>query len=58
LMTHDVDTRLDYDYGLAKFVEIEKQMSFVSTFKRDGKPSSLLSSPSRWGMASYHTVDS
>ena len=32
LMTHDVDTRLGYDYGLAKFVEIEKQMNFVSTF--------------------------
>jgi hypothetical protein len=32
LMTHDVDTRLGYNYGLAKFVEIEKQMNFVSTF--------------------------
>ena len=32
LMTHDVDTHLGYNYGLAKFVEIEKQTNFVSTF--------------------------
>jgi peptidoglycan/xylan/chitin deacetylase (PgdA/CDA1 family) len=32
IMTHDVDTREGYEYGLSKFVEMEKQEDIVSTF--------------------------
>jgi len=31
IMTHDVDTREGYEYGLSKFVEMEKQEDIVST---------------------------
>jgi peptidoglycan/xylan/chitin deacetylase (PgdA/CDA1 family) len=32
IMTHDVDTREGYDFGLSKFVEIERAEDMVSTF--------------------------
>ncbi|MGY5859846.1 MAG: hypothetical protein RTU63_10790 [Candidatus Thorarchaeota archaeon] len=32
VMSHDVDTREGYEFGLSKFVEIEKQEDIVSTF--------------------------
>jgi peptidoglycan/xylan/chitin deacetylase (PgdA/CDA1 family) len=32
IMTHDVDTREGYEYGLSKFVEIERSEDMVSTF--------------------------
>lgn len=32
IMTHDVDTRIGYEYGLSKFVEMEKAEDMVSTF--------------------------
>jgi peptidoglycan/xylan/chitin deacetylase (PgdA/CDA1 family) len=32
IMTHDVDTRKGYEYGLSKFVEMEQQEDMVSTF--------------------------
>jgi peptidoglycan/xylan/chitin deacetylase (PgdA/CDA1 family) len=32
VMTHDVDTREGYDFGLSKFVEIERTEDMVSTF--------------------------
>jgi peptidoglycan/xylan/chitin deacetylase (PgdA/CDA1 family) len=32
IMTHDVDTREGYDFGLSKFVEIEREEDMVSTF--------------------------
>ncbi len=32
IMTHDVDTREGYEYGLSKFVEIERAEDMVSTF--------------------------
>jgi peptidoglycan/xylan/chitin deacetylase (PgdA/CDA1 family) len=32
IMTHDVDTRVGYEYGLSKFVEMERAEDMVSTF--------------------------
>lgn len=32
IMTHDVDTREGYEYGLSRFVEIERAEDMVSTF--------------------------
>jgi len=32
IMSHDVDTKIGYDYGMRKFVEIEKELDVVSTF--------------------------
>jgi peptidoglycan/xylan/chitin deacetylase (PgdA/CDA1 family) len=32
IMTHDVDTREGYEYGLSKFVEMERAEDMVSTF--------------------------
>jgi peptidoglycan/xylan/chitin deacetylase (PgdA/CDA1 family) len=32
IMTHDVDTRVGYEYGMNKFVEFEKREDLVSTF--------------------------
>ena len=32
IMTHDVDTRVGYEYGLSKFVEMERKEDLVSTF--------------------------
>ena len=32
IMTHDVDTKRGYEYGMRKFVEIEREMDIISTF--------------------------
>jgi peptidoglycan/xylan/chitin deacetylase (PgdA/CDA1 family) len=32
IMTHDVDTRVGYEYGMSKFVEMERAEDMVSTF--------------------------
>jgi peptidoglycan/xylan/chitin deacetylase (PgdA/CDA1 family) len=32
IMTHDVDTRIGYEYGMSKFVEMERAEDMVSTF--------------------------
>jgi peptidoglycan/xylan/chitin deacetylase (PgdA/CDA1 family) len=32
VMTHDVDTKRGYEYGLQRFVEIEKELDITSTF--------------------------
>jgi peptidoglycan/xylan/chitin deacetylase (PgdA/CDA1 family) len=32
IMTHDVDTRIGYEYGMSKFVEMERKEDMVSTF--------------------------
>lgn len=32
IMTHDVDTRVGYEYGMSKFVEFEQKEGIVSTF--------------------------
>ncbi len=32
IMTHDVDTRVGYEYGLSKFVDMERAEDMVSTF--------------------------
>ena len=32
IMTHDVDTRVGYEYGMSKFAEMERAEDMVSTF--------------------------
>ncbi|TET10823.1 MAG: hypothetical protein E3J86_04425 [Candidatus Thorarchaeota archaeon] len=32
IMTHDVDTRIGYEYGMSKFVDMERAEDLVSTF--------------------------
>jgi hypothetical protein len=32
IMSHDVDTRIGYEYGMSEFVEMERAKDMVSTF--------------------------